>query len=351
MQLGGWVKLHRKLLVADVWRNLNNNQRVLMLVCLLLASSRPFRAKWKGEVRRLEPGQFITSQETLCEHTGLSRKQMRGALDHLAKWEFVSCETACGGTLIMVTNWRLYQSSAGEEGQGKGQLQTSGGTCLAMDCEDALIAKGQEKGQPGANEGPAGMRDRGQEKGQPETSGSPCLPMDCGDPQIATGQEKGQPPHDGDGKKGPTDTRRTRRNSSQEETRRFFPEVENLFALFCSLLAEAGHRTPNTPAQIRAAKDTLRLMLEHDGTNEAELSAGIRWAMQDTGNGAGTWKGWRAVIQSIPRFRAKWPKIKAQMPAVAAMPKGSSVNSAWIEEQRRRRVEANLDPEREDAEW
>jgi len=114
-------------------------------------------------------------------------------------------------------------------------------------------------------------------------------------------------------------TRPKKESAANRSARVFTLEVERLFSLFAGLLADAGHKIPETEKQIQDAKDTLRLMIERDQTDPDELEAGIVWAMNDTGSGNG-FPGWRAVTQSIPGFRAKWPKIRPQMLAKKFQP-------------------------------
>lgn len=113
----GWIKLYRKLLDSDMYKNLNSKQKVIMLTCLLLANHERNKWEFDGEVYEVKSGQFITSLEKLKEKCGkdISVQNVRTALLKLEKWGFLTNKSTKTGRLITVVNWELYQGNNDED--------------------------------------------------------------------------------------------------------------------------------------------------------------------------------------------------------------------------------------------
>lgn len=100
-----FIKVYRKFLEWE-WYD-NNNVKILFLHCLLKANWKA--TKWHGIT--LEPGQFITSLNTLSEETQLSVRQVRVALDHLTMTGEVTSKCQSKYRIITVNNWDCYQGN------------------------------------------------------------------------------------------------------------------------------------------------------------------------------------------------------------------------------------------------
>jgi len=112
----GWIKLYRKLLDSDMYKNLNSKQKVVMITCLLLANHEENEWEYDGEIYTVKPGQFITSLEKLRQKCGkdISVQNVRTALLKLEKWGFLTNESTKTGRLITIVNWKLYQGNNDE---------------------------------------------------------------------------------------------------------------------------------------------------------------------------------------------------------------------------------------------
>lgn len=108
----GWIKLHRKLLVSDMYQDLNAVQRDVLLQCLLAANHKPKQWEWQGKIFECKAGQFITSLDSLIKlcAKGTSIRNVRTALVKLEKWQFLTNESTKTGRLITVINWDTYQN-------------------------------------------------------------------------------------------------------------------------------------------------------------------------------------------------------------------------------------------------
>lgn len=112
--MDGWIKLHRKILKSPVYRLLNSKQRDVMMTILLLANHESNTWEFRGEVYEVEPGQFITSLDSLKENcaSDVTTQNIRTALLKLEKHGFLTNESTKKNRLITVVNWGFYQGSA-----------------------------------------------------------------------------------------------------------------------------------------------------------------------------------------------------------------------------------------------
>lgn len=116
----GWIKLHRKLLGNDMFRALKPCQRDVMIICLLLANHQKKKWEWKGEIFECQPGQFVTSLESLQKFCGRGTtiRNIRTAIAKLEKFEFLTNESTKTGRLITINNWNTYQNCSQEIDKG-----------------------------------------------------------------------------------------------------------------------------------------------------------------------------------------------------------------------------------------
>ncbi|MDQ0494027.1 hypothetical protein [Paenibacillus brasilensis] len=112
--MDGWIKLHRKILKSPVYRLLNSKQRDVMMTILLLANHESNTWEFRGEVYEVEPGQFITSLDSLKETcaSDVTTQNIRTALLKLEKHGFLTNESTKKNRLITVVNWGFYQGSS-----------------------------------------------------------------------------------------------------------------------------------------------------------------------------------------------------------------------------------------------
>ena len=88
--LDGWIKLYRKLLFDVVWVKSSNEQRVILVTILLLASHTQNEWEWQGKKFKVLPGQFITSADSIIKHCNntVTRQNVRSALKKFEKYNF-----------------------------------------------------------------------------------------------------------------------------------------------------------------------------------------------------------------------------------------------------------------------
>jgi hypothetical protein len=118
----GWIKLHRKLIDWEWYKDVNTFK--LFLHLLLKANTET--KKWQGQT--INRGQLITSLKNLSHETGLTEKEVRTAISKLEKTKEVGKQTTSVNTTLTMLNYDLYQSMGkptdkqkANEGQSRGK--------------------------------------------------------------------------------------------------------------------------------------------------------------------------------------------------------------------------------------
>jgi len=108
----GWIKLHRRLIQKEIWKNSTVEQRVILITLLLMANYEHNEWQWKGQSFICKPGQLVTSLNSIAEVSGkdISIKQIRTALEKFEKHGFLISDKIKSGRLITIVNWGLYQA-------------------------------------------------------------------------------------------------------------------------------------------------------------------------------------------------------------------------------------------------
>ena len=110
-KIDGWIKLYRKLLDDVVWIKSTNEQRVILITLLMLASHKEKEWEWQGNKFKVMPGQFITSIDSIvksCNGT-VTTQNVRSAIVRLEKLNFLTNKSTKTGRLISIVNWEKYQ--------------------------------------------------------------------------------------------------------------------------------------------------------------------------------------------------------------------------------------------------
>ena len=100
----GYINIHRKILNWE-WYNDPNVYRLFMHLLLTVNWTSSI---WHGT--EIKPGQIITSVEHLSTETGLSKQQIRTALNKLQKTGEITIQTTNKYTFITVENYDMYQN-------------------------------------------------------------------------------------------------------------------------------------------------------------------------------------------------------------------------------------------------
>ncbi|QIK56645.1 hypothetical protein G7059_01685 [Erysipelothrix sp. HDW6A] len=99
----GFIKLERKIIDWEWYTDIN--VKSLFIHMLLLANHSG--KQWRGQ--EIERGSFVTSLGSLSVQTGLSLQSVRTSINKLKKTGEITIKSTNKNTLIIVTNYDIYQ--------------------------------------------------------------------------------------------------------------------------------------------------------------------------------------------------------------------------------------------------
>lgn len=112
MEQGGWIKLYRSLLDSPVWTSIKVPAHgCILLTLLLMASHSTYKGHLGNQEIEVQPGQIITSTQGICNRAGMgvTKENVRGALEKFEKLGFLTQVGTKTGRLITIVNWGTYQ--------------------------------------------------------------------------------------------------------------------------------------------------------------------------------------------------------------------------------------------------
>ena len=122
-RLGGYVRLHRKILDNPAFRNAGEAMFFAYLV--LLANWRPGKRRYDERIYELERGQLVIGQRKLAEALDWSHKKVRTVLQRLNDEGMINQKRAQQGAqrapVITICNYDKYQIRVEDGAQGEAQ--------------------------------------------------------------------------------------------------------------------------------------------------------------------------------------------------------------------------------------
>ncbi len=120
----GWIKLHRKILRKDWFKNRNVTH--FWLYCQLKATHKPFKATVGFQEVPLKPGQLIFGRKKAAEETGLSEREIRTCTKFLARNGTLTIKTKPNKfSIFTIINWAKYQGIHYQRDQQKDRRATN----------------------------------------------------------------------------------------------------------------------------------------------------------------------------------------------------------------------------------
>ncbi len=121
---GGWIKLHRKVMISPIW----DNPELLKLwsLCLFLANHKDCRVRVDHELSeiRVVRGQFVTGRDSLHAAYYTKKKPEDKTPRTLWRWmkvletdEYLSIETSNRYSVVTIRNYSVYQDGDSEDVQ------------------------------------------------------------------------------------------------------------------------------------------------------------------------------------------------------------------------------------------
>ncbi len=104
----GWIRLYREVMNHAVFHD--DRLFKVFIYCLLRANHiGGYSVPFKGEKRKLNMGQFITSRHNAARDCFMKETTLYSNLQKLKEWEMIEIDTDNNKTLISIVNWSLFQ--------------------------------------------------------------------------------------------------------------------------------------------------------------------------------------------------------------------------------------------------
>ncbi len=129
----GYIKLYRKMTEWEWYKNIP--VRVLFEHCLIKANIED--KKWQGIV--IKKGSFVTSLDNLVNETGLTKMQVRTAIEKLKMTHEITHRATRHYSIITINNFDLYQDNNTQNNTQITHKQHTDNTQITLTKEDKNI--------------------------------------------------------------------------------------------------------------------------------------------------------------------------------------------------------------------
>lgn len=95
-----------------IWHSSTVEQKTILITLLMMANHETKEWEWCGKKYKANPGEFVTSAASIIKNAGkgITRQNVRTALERFKKYGFLTYETTKTGMLITIENWGIYQA-------------------------------------------------------------------------------------------------------------------------------------------------------------------------------------------------------------------------------------------------
>lgn len=113
--MAGYFKIWRDLFEKPIWLNSTPEQKVILITLIKMANWKDAKWEWKGKPYHCEPGEFITSYNSIIKDCGkgVTHQNVRTAIKRFENYEFLTYQVTVGeygGIKVKLTNWDKYQN-------------------------------------------------------------------------------------------------------------------------------------------------------------------------------------------------------------------------------------------------
>jgi len=115
----GWISLYRAMEDGWLWQDKPFARGQAWIDLLLQANHKDKKTFSKGELVDVRRGSFLTSDQSLADRWGWSRKKVRTFLETLVSERMIELNRTPKGTSLTIVNWGLYQIAGTTEEQQK----------------------------------------------------------------------------------------------------------------------------------------------------------------------------------------------------------------------------------------
>lgn len=141
----GWIKVDRKLLEHDLWKDKPFSKGQAWLDLLLLANYKDSTVKYQGKVITCKRGTVYRSISSLARRWGWSRKKTTAFIRTLEGTGMVTAKVTTQGTTLTIENYGKFQGKGTTKGTTKG---TAKDTTKGTRKEEVKEIKENKEGRP-----------------------------------------------------------------------------------------------------------------------------------------------------------------------------------------------------------
>lgn len=109
----GWIRIDRRILDHELWKDKPFSKGQAWLDLILLASFAPEKVLFKNQIVDLQPGDLLISERMLMKRWGWGNTKTRGFLALLEREKMIakkqSTEQSNSQSVITIVNWGVYQ--------------------------------------------------------------------------------------------------------------------------------------------------------------------------------------------------------------------------------------------------
>src|SRR5690625_1653311 len=103
----GWFKVHRKLLVSDIFKN--EKLFKIFMYCLMKSTHTPFEQRVGRQIVPLNPGQFVFGRKKAAIELDMKESTVWSYMNILKDDKIINIESNNRYSVITVVNWAFYQ--------------------------------------------------------------------------------------------------------------------------------------------------------------------------------------------------------------------------------------------------
>lgn len=107
----GWLKLHRKILEWEWFKDANT----LMVFIYLLCHAQWHDGRYMGHY--LRAGQLVCGRKQIAKDLGISEQSVRTAIKHLKTTNEITIKSTNKFSIVTIENWAVYQGDDEEANQ------------------------------------------------------------------------------------------------------------------------------------------------------------------------------------------------------------------------------------------
>lgn len=108
----GWVKIWRQIFFSDIWGECPHSWFRVFIALIGCANHDEKVERFKGQTIIVKPGSVTIGSIEFAQFCGVSRQQLRSALDYLVAEKAITIEVTSRFSIVTICNWSTYQSNS-----------------------------------------------------------------------------------------------------------------------------------------------------------------------------------------------------------------------------------------------